>query len=263
MQDARLDHWAGMLAQAGAERRPIAVPAELLACPREDALQVQARHARRTLQRLGGSIAGCKLGGTTEAAQQALGLAAPFTGPIFSARSHQSPAVLQRGEFMACIVEAEIGVRLGADLASPQQCTRTELLAAIDDMFPAIELADSRYTGWAKASASAILADLGYAGAWVRGSSFAGWRDLDLVQLPVGLSLDGRRVSQGSGANVLGDPLHSLGLAAAELARQGQPLRAGDFVSLGSCTSPFPSAGGGRFVADFGPLGQVAVTLQA
>lgn len=263
MQDAQLDDWASILAEAGKERRPIAVPAELASCSREDALQVQARHARRTLQRLGGSIAGCKLGGTTDAALKALGLDAPFTGPIFSARSCESGAVLHRADFLVCIVEAEVAVRLAADLDGTGELARAELLDAIETIFPAIEIADSRYHGWAQASAAAIYADLGYAGAWVRGTPCPRWREIDLVALPVSLALDGQAVRQGDGTNVLGDPLHALALAAPELARQGRPLRAGDWVSMGSCTAPFPSAGGGRFVADFGALGQVTVTLQA
>lgn len=263
LPEHEVDRCATLLEAAARSSKPVAVPQVLaLACV-DDGRRVQARHVRRTLQRLGGSIAGVKLGGTTDAALQALGLAGPFTGPIFSARSQESPGLFKRADFLACIVEAEIAVRLAADLDSTREPTRDELLDAIDAMFPAIEIADSRYAGWAQASAAAIYADLGYAGAWVRGAPSRSWKQLDLVALPVTLSLDGAVIRQGSGANVLGDPLHALALAAPELARQGRALRAGDLVSLGSCTAPFPSGGGGRFVADFGPLGQVTATVQA
>lgn len=258
-----LDRCAALLLEAGEARQPVAVPPALAGAAVEDGLQVQARHLRGALQRLGGRIAGTKLGGTSEAALNALRLAAPFTGPIFSARSQESPGLFNRADFMACIVEAEIAVRLAADLDGTREPTRDELLEAIDAVFPAIEIADSRYQGWAQASAAAIYADLGYAGAWVRGAPSTAWRDIDLAAVPATLFLDGAVVRQGSGANVLGDPLHALALAAPELARQGRALRAGDLVSLGSCTAPFPSAGGGHFVVDFGPLGQVSVHLQA
>jgi hypothetical protein len=45
-------------------------------------------------------------------ALKALGLGSPFIGTIFSAHTHESVARLERSDFIACIVEAEIGVRL-------------------------------------------------------------------------------------------------------------------------------------------------------
>lgn len=150
--------------------------------------------------------------------------------PRFSAQIKDSPGRFERAQFLACIVEAEVAVRLAADLDGTREPTRAEVLDAIDAVFPAVEIADSRYQGWAQASAAAIYADLGYAGAWVRGAPCAAWRELDLVALPVTLSLDGVVMRQGSGANVLGDPLHALALAAPQLARQGRALRAADLV---------------------------------
>ena len=105
------------------------------------------------------------------------------------------------------------------------------------------------------------LTALGYAGSWVRGEPCAQWRDLDLVSLPDRLSVDEAEVRRGSGAMVLGDPLHALALAIADMGREGRAIKAGDVVSTGTCTVPLVVSGTASVVADFGPLGQIALEL--
>ena len=253
------------LLQAGASGTPVALPPGFAQhCTLEQALALQARHAARLIERMGGRVIGLKLGGTTAPAMQALGLSSPFTGPIFSARHHPSGARVARSLFHVCVIEAEIGVRIARDLGPRSDVpSREELLDAIDEVYPCIEIADSRLSNWATASASEIVTDLGYAGAWVQGLPQPGWRTLDLRTLAVTLSCDGQPVRTGSGALVLGDPLHALGLAIADLGRRGQALKAGTLVSTGTCTAPWPTAGGGHIEADFGPLGRVVLDLDA
>lgn len=233
-----------------------------LQCGLDEAYALQAAYLRQLTAETGDVVIGTKLSVTSEAALERLGLQAPLTGPILRSRQHSSGTTLGRSDFLVCVVEAEIGLRLAADLDGKHGApSRETLLDAIAVAFPAIELADSRYRRWAEAPAPAIVADLAYAGAWVRGADCTGWRALDLSALPVRLSLDGVPAREGHSSAVLGDPLRALARAVAEAARRGQVLRAGTVVSTGACTVPWPLAGGGRLQADFGPLGQVALTL--
>ena len=48
---------------------------------------------------------------------------------------------------------------------------------------------------------------------------------------------------------------------AATLARYGETLETGDWVILGTLIRPVPVHAGDRFIADFGPLGRVTVTI--
>lgn len=203
-----------------------------------------------------------KLGGTNAQSLAALGLPSPFRGPIFSSFTWISPARIQRADFLVCIVETEIGVCFRKDFGGDAQPpAREELLDAIDSVFPAIEVADSRYLAWATAPASAIIADLGYAGGWVRGAPCPRWRELDLASLPVRLTADGAEVREGTGAMVLGDPWRALSLSIADLGREGRKLRAGQVVSTGTCTVPLVVSGAVSLVADFGPLGMVQLDI--
>lgn len=255
--------WLDALANARRDAQPIPADENLSTCAVSEAYRLQAENVHRTLSEIGGEVLGLKLGGTTEAILARLNLENPFVGPIFSSRTSLSPAVLRRADFIACIIEAEIGVRIGRDLGAENGApSRDDLLAAIDSVFPAIEIADSRLRDWPQMGAAAIISDNGYAGAWVRGVEVAQWRDIDLVRLSITLRKDGEVIREGSGEIVLGDPLRALGMLVSSLRQRGQILRAGTLVSTGSCIAPFPSAGGGHFVADFGALGSVTVDLE-
>lgn len=255
-------NWITGLLQARRECRPWAVHPAQLQCGLDEAYGLQAEHLRRLLQETQDSVLGAKLSVTSAPALERLGVRAPLLGPILRGHSHASGVTLPRERFMACILEAEVGVLLGADLdARATQLTRDAVAAAVAAMFPALEVADSRYAQWSEAPACAIVADLAYAGDWVRGADCADWREIDLPKLAVTVSRDGAVLREGQGAAVLGDPLRALALAVNAAAARGEVLRAGSVVSTGACTMPCPVNAGGRFVADFGALGTVELTL--
>jgi 2-keto-4-pentenoate hydratase len=256
------DDWIDGLRAAANAGTPWKRHPRELDCPLDAAYALQARHLEELLAATGDAVIGAKLSVTSAPAMERLGLRAPLLGPLLRGRSHASGASLPRASFFACILEAEIGIALRADLDGRSGApSRAEIVAAIDSVFPAIEVADSRYLDWAQAPACAIVADLSYAGAWVRGAPCAEWRDLDLRTLPVTLTRSDGESRAGSGAAVLGDPLHALALAVAEAASRGRVFRAGEMISTGACTAPWPVAGPGSFVADFGALGRVELTL--
>jgi 2-keto-4-pentenoate hydratase len=256
-------HWITSLRHAARSATPWDVDPAALRCGLDEAYALQAEHLRQLLADADDAVVGTKLSVTNEAALARLGLAAPLLGPILRSRCHANGATLRRDAFLACIIEAEIGLQLGADLDGRHGMpSRGTLRASIAAVFPAIEIADSRYARWAEAPAHAIVADLAYAGAWVRGTDCPLWPALDLDALPVVLSRDGRPEREGHGSAVLGDPLHALARAVADAGARRQILRAGTLVSTGACTVPWPLAGTGRLRADFGALGQVDMVLR-
>lgn len=247
------------LLQARQERRSALVPEPVALA---QAYEIQRAHTAEILSRFGGNVIGLKLGATNAKAFAALGIASPFLGPIFSAFTWPSPARIERADFLVCIIEAEIGMSFRRDFGGDGVLpARDALIDAADSVFPAIEVADSRYQDWATAPVSAIVSDLGYAGGWVRGEPCPRWRELDLSAVAVRLEADGVEVRTGSGAAVLGDPWHALSLAIADLGRQGRELNAGEVVSTGTCTVPLVVSGPVALMADFGPLGRVQLDI--
>jgi 2-keto-4-pentenoate hydratase len=89
----------------------------------------------------------------------------------------------------------------------------------------------------------------------------ADWRALDLAKHVVHGHKNGAVVASGTGANVLGDPRIALTWMANEMREFGNGLRAGEFVTTGTCIVPMPIAAGDHVRMDFGVLGTVETRL--
>ena len=263
MQEIDAGEVVQLLMEARAKRTPAEAPGLLSGGISADtAYAVQRLHCDAILARHGGTLIGTKLGGGNMAAMAALGLTGPFRGPIFSAFMHDSPARLRREDFLVCIVEAEVGLLINRDLGGhPYMLPRDALESAIEAVIPSIEIADARLVDFARRPAAAILADLAYAGAWVRGAAVTDWAGVDWRTLEVRLLSNGSQVRSATGSLALGDPLQALSVMVADLGHSGEKLKAGQVVSTGTYTMPYLASAGETIVADFGALGKVEVVL--
>lgn len=229
----------------------------------EDGYELQRLHTQAVLARFGGKVIGAKLAGGDLASMNALGLKGQFRGPIFSAFTRDTPARLRRKDYFIAMVEVEVGFLIGEDIGGdPYPPARDELIRAIAAAIPCIEIADSRFANFAQCPPAAVLADLAFAGAWVRGTEVLDWRATDLRALQVRLLSSGTEVRSGIGARAMGDPLDALSAMVEDLGRSGEKLKAGQVVSTGTYTPPYPVKAGEMLVADFGSLGQVAVAFE-
>ena len=181
----------------------------------------------------------------------------PVAGALLAPFVHAAPATLPLAAFITPLLECEVAFLLGADL--PPRATpysREEIEAAIDAVVPVMEVADGRFAP--EAPDLLKLADYMGNGAFIIGAPVKDWRTLDLGQIDVMLTLDGKDTWQGESARILGNPL----LAVIALAN-AQPLPAGglkrgQIVTTGTCTTPIPPRAG-EYVAQFDALGRVSV----
>jgi 2-keto-4-pentenoate hydratase len=129
-------------------------------------------------------------------------------------------------------VEAEVAfvMRRSPDI---NRLTTAELLSSIDYALPALEIVDSRITGWDIGIVDTI-ADNASSGLFVLGTTPVQISDLDLRLCGMVLEKNGEPVSFGAGAACLGHPLHALGWLARTLAKVGRPLEAGSIVLSGA-----------------------------
>ena len=133
---------------------------------------------------------------------------------------------------------------------------------AVAALHVAIEIPDSRFDDFAAAGAPQLVADFACAEFFVLGPAAPdAWRDVDLASHPVAFRVNGTEVSTGSGANVLGDPRIALAWLANDRAERGEPLRAGEVVTTGTCVIPAPVGPDDELEADFGSLGAVGARL--
>ncbi len=168
---------------------------------------------------------------------------------------------------LAALHEApEAGYKIGATNQAVQNMlnvdapfsaaySRHEVMAAVADLHPAIEIPDSRYEDLPAAGMAQITADNGAAALLVMGPPADDWRALDLSRQSVTIRVNGAAVEEGSGANVLGDPANALVWLANELSARGIGLKAGQTVSTGSAANVVKVEPGDNVVADFGDLG--------
>ena len=178
------------------------------------------------IEELGG-IAGWKVGSPSPTA-------AAFTcAPIPRGVVVDSPATI-RGSDRS--IEAEIAVRLGADLpARAEPYTASDIDAAIASAHPAIEVLQSRFADPEAVDKLSGLADSMSNHSLVVGAAIADWRRIDLAQEEVLVLVAEREIKRRIG-NPAGGMTRLLLWLANTGARWAGGLRAGQVVTTGSWT---------------------------
>ena len=109
----------------------------------EDAYRIQQRQADSRVAG-GAGIVGFKIGLTSTAMQQQLGVDQPDYGHLFADMVHSGDSPIATAGFLQPRAEPEIALVLGRPLPGPG-ITVADLLRATDFALPAIEIIDSRY----------------------------------------------------------------------------------------------------------------------
>ena len=249
---------AALVGARSGRKRLGALPAGALPASESDAYRIQ----EALIDGLGARRAGWKIGATSAMAQTMLGVGAPFAGRLLAPLIYDSPAEVPAGLLFMRGLEVEVAFRMAEGLAAPDApFDRDAVAGAVAAVHPAIEIVDSRYLDWTGAGAAQTVADNAAHGAWVHGAPRT---DIDLLtcdELSVAIAVNAELKAEGVGGNALGHPLNALTWLAHELARKGEGLKAGDYVSTGTCTATVRVEAGDHAVASFGPLGEVEVTF--
>lgn len=203
---------------------------------------------------------GYKIGATNQGARTLLGVETPFFGVLLSSMTSDAPAIFDDHFWFLRVVEPEIALLLGADLDPGKAPFDAEAMrAATQAVLPVIEIVDTPFEPWTEAGGPSLIADDGAHGHWIKGAPVKHFNALDLLDLPVRLTVNGETAREGSGANVDGGPFTAAAWLANALATRGRSLKAGDYITTGTTTSPYQAAAGDIVVADFGALGRVEV----
>lgn len=200
--------------------------------------------------------AGWKCGATNEGAQKGLGLDGPFIGPIPKRAVRGDGATVPFTETIGA-VEPEIAFLMARDLTG--EVSAEEAVDAVESCHLVLEVIGRRVVGSGFDTGVGLVMDFAGNAVFVVGPAVSDWRARDWTSVPVEGMRDGAAVEQGSTGNVMGSPLVSLAWAAGRLAEDGEALRAGDWVSTGTCTPAIQAAHGVTVSARFGDLGSVGV----
>lgn len=255
-----IDRAAQQLHEAAATRTPCAPIRELIeADDIETAYEIQQRLNDDRIAR-GGQIVGRKIGLTSLAVQQQLGVDQPDFGSLFADMVFADGEPISLDRFLQPKVEAEVAFVLGEDIDSPLP-TIADVIRATAFVLPAIEIVDSRIANWDITIVDTI-ADNASCGAIVLGTVPRALDGLDLPGLGMLLEHDGQVVSTGSGRACLGSPTIAVTWLAQEFRRRSTPLCAGEIVLSGALGPMVPVTGAGAFRADLGELGDVTAVFK-
>lgn len=208
-------------------------------------------------------LAGWKIAATSVAGQRHIGVDGPLAGRYIAERVVDSGETIPFGRNHMRVAEIEFAFRMGRDLA-PREAPFEEddVFAAVASAHPAIEIPDSRYDRFEIVGAAALIADNACANWMALGKAMPDqWRSIDLAAFtPVG-RVAGKTDVAGKGANVLGSPRIAMTWIANELSALGIGLKAGEFVTTGTCLVPMAIEAGDHVTGDFGVLGSIDVRL--
>ena len=153
-------------------------------------------------------------------------------------------------------VEAELVYRFTSTLVARQQPYEDEeVLEAIGSVHAAIEIVDTRFAVWNSVERLAQVADQMNHGALITGSGRSDWREIDPVNEPVSLSIDGKPAFETVGGNSAGDPLRMLVWLANTGARSLGGIKAGDLITTGPALERSSSRGRAGSRRSSRPLG--------
>ena len=207
----------------------------------EDAYRIQAAAVAFRVAD-GARIVGHKVGVTSQAMQEQMGVDEPDSGVLLDDMVLPGGSELHRADFLLPRMEAEIAFRLGHDLAGPD-VTLAAAKAAVSEVFLALEVIDTRFTSWRIALADSV-ADNASCARVVTGNMVCLDPAWDLAAEHLVVSVDDTAVASGEGRAVLGDPFRPLVWLAQRLnglgGELGCGLRAGDLVLAGAVHASLP-----------------------
>lgn len=203
-----------------------------------------------TVRALGG-IAGWKVGSPGPGVT-------PHCAPLPPAGLLATGCVLQGPDWRLRGIEVEVALRLGRDLVAESLPSVEDMQAAVEAVLPAVEVVETRLADWRGSPQPAQIADLQGHGALVLGEPAAiAPRDVDLRQVLAYLAFDGQPVASARGSHPHGDLWGLLGWLAVHCTARGQPLRAGQVVTTGSCTGLLFAPEGAQVDAELDGIGRV------
>jgi 2-oxo-3-hexenedioate decarboxylase len=154
-------------------------------------------------------------------------------------------------------VECEVAFVTKKALQGPN-CTLQDVLDATDFVLPAVEVIDSRFSGF-KFDLPSVIADNCSSARYVAGGRARYPADIDLRTLGVVVEKNGEIVAMGASAAVLGHPAEAIAMLVNALAEQDEMLPAGSFVMSGGITEAIPVKAGDSIIARFQELGSVSM----
>lgn len=205
----------------------------------------------------GEQVVGLKMGLTSEAKRQQMGLGAPIYGVL-------TDAMRVRGTFAMAgtlhpKIEPEIAFHFAGGLRG--RPGRAAVLAACTGVCAALEILDSRYRDFKYFSLPDVVADNASSSHFLLSEAWASVAGLSLSDVEMAMSVDGVVRQRAKGSAISGDPVLSVVQLCELLASRGRSLPAGSVVLAGAATVAEPLRPGQTVSLTVGALPEVSIRI--
>jgi 2-oxopent-4-enoate/cis-2-oxohex-4-enoate hydratase len=223
-----------------------------------DAYHVSLRMVSRRIEDDGEKVIGKKIGVTSRAVQEMLGVFQPDFGYLTDAMLYPNGGPMPISEqLIQPRAEGEIAFKLGRDLKGPG-VTNEDVLDATSYVMACFEVVDSRVRDW-KIKIQDTVADNASCGLFVLGDEHADAKGLDFPNLQMRVYKNGALLSEGLGSAALESPLNCVSWLANTLSEFGIGLNADDVVLSGSLVPLEPVVAGDEMYLEVAGIGTASV----
>lgn len=205
----------------------------------------------------GDRIVGWKVGLTSRAMQEMMGVDQPDYGPVLASMLVGDGDAVPVAELIQPRVEAEIAVVLDRPLKGPGVRAH-DVVRATAGVTASLEVIDSRFKDW-RIRLPDTVSDMASSARVVLSGRVVPIGAMDLRLVGMVLTRRGEPVATGAGAAALGNPVHAVAWAANTLGRLGVTLDEGDVIMPGALHRAVDVTAGDTVRATFDRLGPVTV----
>jgi len=246
---------ANQLDQAAFHAKSIEQISHTKALNLEEAYAIQSISIGKRYER-GEMKTGIKLGFTSKAKMEQMGVHDMIWGKLTSTMHYESGSDLPKSKFIHPRAEPEIAFRISKDI--DQLLSEENYLDYIDGIAVAIEIIDSRFTNF-KFSLEDVIADNCSSSGYIVGKWAA--PTINIQGLKMELRIDNTVVQVGNSDAILGNPLESLYAASRLALENGETLLAGQVVLAGAATPAVYIETGQTIEASAEHLGKVSIQV--
>ncbi|MEL6986696.1 MAG: fumarylacetoacetate hydrolase family protein [Bacteroidota bacterium] len=208
----------------------------------------------------GAQIIGKKIGLTSKVVQEQFGIDEPDFGMLWNDTEVENGGSIAVNEILQPRAEAELAFILKQDLNS-ENLTSLDVLMSIEYVLSSIEIVGSRIKNWDIRIADTI-ADNASASHWVIGHQPRKIHQVDILNCKMSMTKNGELVSSGIGSNCLGSPINATLWLAKQMAKLGQPLKAGELILSGAVGPMVAISAGDTFHCSIEGLGDVSCSFE-
>jgi 2-keto-4-pentenoate hydratase len=227
----------------------------------ETAYAIQSQWTSLRVER-GEKIVGRKIGLTSKAVQEQLGVGEPDYGTLWESSFYEAKdgrVTVPASDFIQPRIEGEVAFLIGKSLHEPS-ITPEQILDATEACALGVEIVDSRIANW-KIKLIDTIADNASYGGFTLGPWDKRMREADLSALEMRISQNGAPAGAGLGSAVLGNPARSAAWLANKLLEFGVSLEPGDVVISGAFMKMLPFRSGDEFVFSLTSQPDLKVTI--